>query len=126
MSKPSPSTSPAPPASASPQGGPNGSSPTPASKNSRQSLGPSVRPPAGLAPLSPRPQGSTVRPTSELLGNSTSFQTPECTPVSHSKSLHFGLLVTFYTAEAIDQWFENLQNYEATLVSIADCDTAYC
>lgn len=99
MSKPSPSTSPAPPASAAPQGGPNGSSPTPASKNSRQSLGPSVRPPAGLAPLSPRPQGSTVRPTSELLGNSTSFQTPE--------------------SEAIDQWFENLQNYEATLEEMA-------
>jgi len=40
------------------------------------------------------------RPTSELLGGvagSTMFQsTPE--------------------AEAIDQWFENLQNYEATLV----------
>ncbi|KAG8783360.1 hypothetical protein FRB91_010135 [Serendipita sp. 411] len=90
MSRPSPSGSPA------PQG--NGStSPAPGSK-ARQSMGPSVRP-AGLAPLSPRPQGSAVRPTSELLGNSTSFQTPE--------------------SEAIDQWFENLQNYEATLEEMA-------
>lgn len=40
-----------------------------------------------------------MRPTSELLGNSTSFQTPE--------------------SEAIDQWFENLQNYEATLEEMA-------
>lgn len=40
---------------------------------------------------------SGARPTSELLGvGSTNFQTPE--------------------AEALDQWFENLQNYEATLV----------
>jgi hypothetical protein len=45
-----------------------------------QSLGPSVRPPPGAGPLSPSPwpQGTTVRPTSELLGNRTSFQTPEC------------------------------------------------
>jgi hypothetical protein len=72
MSRPSPSTSP---------------SPGPAATNggaTRQSLGPSVRPPPGAAPLSPspRPQGSTVRPTSELLGNSTSFQTPECMSTS--------------------------------------------
>jgi hypothetical protein len=31
------------------------------------------------------------------------------------------LTVAFRTAEAIDQWFENLQNYEATLVRKADC-----
>lgn len=94
MSRPSPSPSPGP---VSTNGG---TSPVPQSKT-RQSLGPSVRPPPGVAPLSPspRPQGSTVRPTSELLGNSTSFQTPE--------------------SEAIDQWFENLQNYEATLEEMA-------
>ena len=63
MSRPSPSTSP---------------SPGPAATNggaTRQSLGPSVRPPPGAGPLSPIPwpQGSTVGPTSKLLGNSTSF-----------------------------------------------------
>ena len=50
-----------------------------------------------LAPSSPRPGG--VRPTSELLGSATAFQTPE--------------------SEAIDQWFENLQNYEDTLEDMA-------
>lgn len=51
--------------------------------------------------LSPRPPGgaSGVRPTSELLGSATMFQTPE--------------------SEAIDQWFENLQNYEETLEDMA-------
>ncbi|GLB38180.1 putative sterile alpha motif containing protein [Lyophyllum shimeji] len=72
--------------------------------NSRQSLGPSARGTPGLAPASPRPgagAGSGARPTSELLGggNSGMFQTPE--------------------AEALDQWFENLQNYEATLEDMA-------
>ncbi|KAJ7600287.1 hypothetical protein C8J56DRAFT_6692 [Mycena floridula] len=62
----------------------------------RQSLG-ATRGPPGLAPSSPRPG---ARPTSELLGPSTGmFQTPE--------------------AEALDQWFENLQNYEATLEEMA-------
>ncbi|EIW81090.1 hypothetical protein CONPUDRAFT_104262 [Coniophora puteana RWD-64-598 SS2] len=50
-----------------------------------------------LAPSSPRPGG--IRPTSELLGSATAFQTPE--------------------SEAIDQWFENLQNYEDTLEDMA-------
>ena len=69
----------------------------------RQSMGPSARGTPGLAPASPRPgagAGST-RPTSELLGSGSAgmFQTPE--------------------AEALDQWFENLQNYEATLEDMA-------
>lgn len=48
------------------------------------------------------------------------FQTPEGKP----QSLHilrvlftFSHPILFDVAEAIDQWFENLQNYEATLVS---------
>ena len=48
------------------------------------------------------------------------FQTPEGKP----QSLHilrvlftFSHPLLFDVAEAIDQWFENLQNYEATLVS---------
>ncbi|KAL4069973.1 hypothetical protein V8B97DRAFT_1872178 [Scleroderma yunnanense] len=51
--------------------------------------------------LSPRPPGggSGARPTSELLGSATMFQSPE--------------------SEAIDQWFENLQNYEDTLEDMA-------
>lgn len=54
-----------------------------------------------LGPVSPRPLGggSGARPTSELLGSATMFQTPE--------------------SEAIDQWFENLQNYEETLEDMA-------
>lgn len=60
-------------------------------------MGPAAR----LAPASPRPGGgSGARPTSELLGGSSGYQqTPE--------------------AEALDQWFENLQNYEATLEEMA-------
>lgn len=58
-------------------------------------MGPTSR--QTLSPASPRPGGA--RPTSELLGNASMFQTPE--------------------AEAIDQWFENLQNYEATLEDMA-------
>jgi hypothetical protein len=61
---PSPSVSP----------GPN------ASKNSRASIGPSVRSTVGLQPLaSPRPGGvpGSTRPTSELLGGGGMFQTPE-------------------------------------------------
>ncbi|KAF9241087.1 hypothetical protein BU15DRAFT_87332 [Melanogaster broomeanus] len=65
------------------------------SSNTRASTGPrqtlaSPRPPIG---------GSGARPTSELLGGSTMFQTPE--------------------SEAIDRWFENLQNYEETLEDMA-------
>ncbi|KAF5362851.1 hypothetical protein D9758_007063 [Tetrapyrgos nigripes] len=80
--------------SPSPSPGPNENA-----KN-RQSLGPATR--GGLVPSSPRPGagGSGARPTSELLGGSGMFQqTPE--------------------AEALDQWFENLQNYEATLEEMA-------
>ncbi|KIK69952.1 hypothetical protein GYMLUDRAFT_34356 [Collybiopsis luxurians FD-317 M1] len=65
----------------------------------RQSMG-ATR--AGFAaPPSPRPgAGNSARPTSELLGSAGIFQqTPE--------------------AEALDQWFENLQNYEATLEEMA-------
>ncbi|KAH9924650.1 uncharacterized protein BXZ73DRAFT_91234 [Epithele typhae] len=65
----------------------------------RASMGPtSARGgPQGLPPASPRPNGA--RPTSELLGGAGMFQTPE--------------------AEAIDQWFETFQNYEATLEEMA-------
>ena len=66
-------------------------------------MGPSARGTPTLAPASPRPGaggGPGARPTSELLGTGAmSFQTPE--------------------AEALDQWFENLQNYEATLEEMA-------
>ncbi|KAK7689885.1 hypothetical protein QCA50_006524 [Cerrena zonata] len=92
---PSPSPSPG------PAGNANGRSP-----NFRASMGPgSARPPSGinqgLSPASPRPGAisGSGRPTSELLGSAGMFQTPE--------------------AEAIDQWFENLQNYEATLEEMA-------
>ena len=82
MSQPSPSPSPAPQAQ---NGGVAASGP---SKASRQSLGPSVRAPANLTPLSPRPGASAARPTSELLG-SGSFQTPEGTHAAHPR-LHPG------------------------------------
>ncbi|KAF8904044.1 hypothetical protein CPB84DRAFT_1773231 [Gymnopilus junonius] len=63
-------------------------------------MGPSSRGTPTLAPASPRPGGQpSARPTSELLGTGAMFQTPE--------------------AEALDQWFENLQNYEATLEDMA-------
>ncbi|KAI5989114.1 hypothetical protein EDD15DRAFT_2389184 [Pisolithus albus] len=61
------------------------------SSNAHVSMGPRQA-------LSPRPHGG-VRPTSELLGSAAMFQTPE--------------------SEAIDQWFENLQNYEETLEDMA-------
>lgn len=66
------------------------------SNAARASMGPRQ-----LGPASPRPPGggSGARPTSELLGSATMFQTPE--------------------SEAIDQWFENLQNYEETLEDMA-------
>lgn len=67
------------------------------SNAARASMGPRQT----LGPASPRPPGggSGARPTSELLGSATMFQTPE--------------------SEAIDQWFENLQNYEETLEDMA-------
>ncbi|TDL19671.1 hypothetical protein BD410DRAFT_751831 [Rickenella mellea] len=68
--------------------------------SSRASMGPSSRP-APINPVPPpaSPRPGSGRPTSELLGGAGMFQTPE--------------------AEAIDQWFENLQNYEATLEEMA-------
>ncbi|KAF8880396.1 cytochrome P450 [Infundibulicybe gibba] len=91
MSLRPPSTSP------SPSPGPH-DAPT---RGSRQSMGPSARGTPGLAPASPRPGmgGAGARPTSELLGGAGMFQTPE--------------------AEALDLWFENLQNYETTLEDMA-------
>lgn len=67
--------------------------------NPRASLQPQPRgaAAASLAPIATKPNfNQGARPTSELLSVANNFQTPE--------------------AEAIDQWFENLQNYEATLV----------
>ena len=70
--------------------------------SARQSMGPPSRGAQIMAPPSPRPGGqSSARPTSELLGSGAMYQTPE--------------------AEALDQWFENLQNYEATLVRSYIC-----
>ncbi|OSD02374.1 hypothetical protein PYCCODRAFT_1390003 [Trametes coccinea BRFM310] len=93
LAPPSPSVSPA------PGGNAGGRSP-----NFRASMGPSARPvgsQGGLPPASPRPgaNNNSARPTSELLGSAGMFQTPE--------------------AEAIDQWFETFQNYEATLEEMA-------
>ncbi|KAF8817118.1 hypothetical protein BYT27DRAFT_7075621 [Phlegmacium glaucopus] len=68
--------------------------------HTRQSMGPAARGTPSQAPASPRPGGMpSARPTSELLGTGAMFQTPE--------------------AEALDLWFENLQNYEATLEDMA-------
>ena len=90
--------------------------------SARQSMGPSARGTPTLAPASPRPGGqSTARPTSELLGSGAMFQTPE--GVSNFRSFALSLPDRgFMTAEALDQWFENLQNYEATLVCALDHD----
>lgn len=104
-----PSTSP------SPSPGPNENG----TKNqaARQSMGP-----ARLAPASPRPGVSSgARPTSELLGGSSGYQQ---TPEGGSYSLlplSFLLFADSFPsiAEALDQWFENLQNYEATLEEMA-------
>lgn len=95
-----PSTSPSP--SPGPDNGKN--------INSRASMGPSAR----LAPVSPRPGGvlGAGRPTSELLGSAGMFQTPEGMLIIFFFSFP---CTKFFPAEAIDQWFENLQNYEATL-----------
>ncbi|QRV77452.1 VTS1 RNA-binding family SAM domain protein [Ceratobasidium sp. AG-Ba] len=96
MSLRPPSTSPSP--SPGPGGHPN--------RQARASLGPGASltvgtnlgpNPRGNPPLSPRPAG--MRPTSELITSTSAYQNPE--------------------AEAIDQWFENLQNYEATLEEMA-------
>ncbi|TFK63142.1 hypothetical protein BDN72DRAFT_803553 [Pluteus cervinus] len=84
------------PPSASPSPSPT---PNENGRANRQSMGPGARG-TPMAPPSPRPGGgSGARPTSELLGSAGMFQTPE--------------------AEALDQWFENLQNYEATLEEMA-------
>ncbi|KAA1476855.1 hypothetical protein DENSPDRAFT_785687 [Dentipellis sp. KUC8613] len=96
-SSPSPSPSPAPAGANSTPGNGTGKS-----ANARASMGPAARPSAGAGAqafnlASPRPGGG--RPTSELLGSAGMFQTPE--------------------ADAIDQWFENLQNYEVTLEEMA-------
>ncbi|KAF7288364.1 SAM domain-containing protein [Mycena chlorophos] len=101
-----------PPSSPSPRPEPeNGFGTQQQAKLTRQSLGPgsAVRGNPNnltLAPGSPRLAGgggTGTRPTSELLVGSGSAglynQTPE--------------------AEALDQWFENLQNYEATLEDMA-------
>ncbi|KAG9118531.1 hypothetical protein FRC07_006909, partial [Ceratobasidium sp. 392] len=97
MSLRPPSTSPSP--SPGPGGHPN--------RQARASLGPGASLTVGTnlgptprsvnPPLSPRPAG--MRPTSELITGTSVYQNPE--------------------AEAIDQWFENLQNYEATLEEMA-------
>jgi hypothetical protein len=84
--------------------------------NARQSMGPSARGSA-LAPGSPRLGGTpNARPTSELLGSAGMFQTPEGAYI-YRRTRHFSVLICTSEAEALDQWFENLQNYEATLVS---------
>ncbi|KAF8315587.1 hypothetical protein DL93DRAFT_2029071, partial [Clavulina sp. PMI_390] len=97
---PSPSPSPAPGQNAPP----NNLKPI----NTRASLQPPAVPrtPSGQqqVPISPRPLGinnAHGRPTSELLNpaSNVAFQTPE--------------------VDAIDQWFENLQNYETTLEEMA-------
>ena len=109
---PSPSPSPG------PAGNANGRSP-----NFRASMGPgAARPPSGinqgLSPASPRPGAisGAGRPTSELLGSAGLFQTPEGTRLATHQAESQLMLYCSFTAEAIDQWFENLQNYEATLV----------
>lgn len=93
MSLRPPSTSPSP-------------SPGPHNGNPRASLQPQPRgtaanAAANLTPISTRRDFTPgARPTSELLSvGPGAFQTPE--------------------SEAIDQWFENLQNYEATLEEMA-------
>ncbi|KAG2102274.1 uncharacterized protein F5147DRAFT_655108 [Suillus discolor] len=79
---------------------PSSPSPSPLNTDHGRSARASMGPRQTLAPASPRPGGgSGARPTSELLGSATMFQTPE--------------------SEAIDQWFENLQNYEETLEEMA-------
>ena len=103
--------------SPTPSPGPtNGRSP-----NFRASMGPTSRPAniatQGMPSGSPRPGGisGAGRPTSELLSGTSMFQTPEgeCVDPGYLwSSFNFASV-----AEAIDQWFENLQNYEATLVS---------
>jgi hypothetical protein len=100
---PSPSISPA----------PNGTV-----KNARASMGPS-RNAQGLSLNSPRPGGmpGSARPTSELLGTGGLHQTPE--GKGHSSQFFFFQKFNSSPAEALDQWFENLQNYEVTLVRMA-------
>ncbi|KAF9221537.1 hypothetical protein BS17DRAFT_251774 [Gyrodon lividus] len=80
---------------------PSSPSPSPLNTENGRSVRASMGPRQTLGPASPRPPGggSGARPTSELLGSASMFQTPE--------------------SEAIDQWFENLQNYEETLEDMA-------
>ncbi|KAF8578573.1 hypothetical protein K439DRAFT_1648739 [Ramaria rubella] len=102
---PSPTPSPAPGGNNNTLNPNNGANKT----SARASMGPQSRTSGNsgspsLALPSPRPGGQSGggRPTSELLasgGGAAMFQTPE--------------------AEAIDQWFENLQNYEVTLEEMA-------
>ena len=103
---------------------PAGPFPRPRRESSWRIHGP--YPPSGTAAgvsASPRPGGGTPtgRLTSELLG-STTFQAPEgelASPLSFFFSI-FALLtpIVFFSADAIDQWFENVHHYEVTLVSI--------
>ncbi|CUA69712.1 Protein VTS1 [Neurospora crassa OR74A] [Rhizoctonia solani] len=93
--RPSPSPSPGPPA-----GHPNRQARASLGPGSSLTVGTNLGPAPrnlGNGPISPRPTG--MRPTSELITGSNMYQNPE--------------------AEAIDQWFENLQNYEATLEEMA-------
>ncbi|KAF8529308.1 hypothetical protein BU17DRAFT_80540 [Hysterangium stoloniferum] len=105
-------TSPSPPSPAPGSGAGNTTNSNTQNQNkaaARSSMGPQPRSgnanSPSLALPSPRPGGMSSgggRPTSELLtggGGAGMFQTPE--------------------AEAIDQWFENLQNYEVTLEEMA-------
>jgi len=106
-------------------------SPGPDSRaTARQSMGPAARGTPTLTPASPRPGGQTnTRPTSELLGTGAmSFQTPEGMRQNASNLDDQLMTQTYFVAEALDQWFENLQNYEATLVSpflYCYCGVAY-
>jgi len=106
---PSPAPSPAPGGATNNSNSNNNTSTSSNKTSTRASMGPQSRTSgAGSSPAlalpSPRPGGQSGggRPTSELLGGgggAAMFQTPE--------------------AEAIDQWFENLQNYEVTLEEMA-------
>jgi hypothetical protein len=120
--RPSPSTSPSPAPSSNPP-------PNLKPINTRASLQSQAIPrvPSGQQqnPISPRPPGINTghgRPTSELLsGSNGMFQTPECKPQNPVTPAASQFIRFAGTAEAIDQWFENLQNYETTLVGPALC-----
>jgi hypothetical protein len=116
MSLRPPSTSPSP--SPGPGGHPN--------RQARASLGPGSSLTVGTnnlgpnprnvnPPISPRPGG--MRPTSELITGSNLYQNPE--GACHAFFADLNADPVSAVAEAIDQWFENLQNYEATLEEMA-------